>query len=210
MTSYFEYLTFSYVYPKTIIAFIALVVTLQTKWTWCLRWMDILQTKFSYEISSMKMNVSICIQTLLVFVYEGPIYSMSAFIQVMFRHLLVDLNQSWSSSLMSSQITRFMGPTWGPPGSCRPQMGPILAPWTLLSGIFSLDHSMLTVHKGTFCFCLNTNDLVFNRVGLPKHTDMALALVTICNIVRFCHYKLWYFVYYIPEPHAENVIAWFS
>ena len=32
------------------------------------------------------------------------------------------------------QITKFMGPTWGPPGSCRPQMGPMLAPWTLLSG----------------------------------------------------------------------------
>ena len=28
-----------------------------------------------------------------------------------------------------------MGPTWGPPGSCRPQMGPMLAPWTLLSGV---------------------------------------------------------------------------
>ena len=28
-----------------------------------------------------------------------------------------------------------MGPTWDPPGSCRPQMGPMLAPWTLLSGI---------------------------------------------------------------------------
>ena len=27
-----------------------------------------------------------------------------------------------------------MGSTWGPPGSCRPQMGPMLAPWTLLSG----------------------------------------------------------------------------
>ena len=27
------------------------------------------------------------------------------------------------------------GPTWGPPGSCRPQMGPMLAPWTLLSGV---------------------------------------------------------------------------
>ena len=26
-----------------------------------------------------------------------------------------------------------MGPTWGPPGSCRPQMGPMLAPWILLS-----------------------------------------------------------------------------
>ena len=27
-----------------------------------------------------------------------------------------------------------LGPTWGPPGSCRPQMDPMLAPWTLLSG----------------------------------------------------------------------------
>ena len=34
----------------------------------------------------------------------------------------------------SSQIARFMGPTWDPPGSCRTQMGPMLAPWTLLSG----------------------------------------------------------------------------
>ena len=33
-----------------------------------------------------------------------------------------------------TQMTTFMGPTWGPPGSCRPQMGPMLAPWTLLSG----------------------------------------------------------------------------
>ena len=28
-----------------------------------------------------------------------------------------------------------MGSTRGPPGSCRPQMGPMLAPWILLSGI---------------------------------------------------------------------------
>ena len=34
-----------------------------------------------------------------------------------------------------SQIAKFMGPTWGPPGSCRPQMGPTLAPWTLISGV---------------------------------------------------------------------------
>ena len=33
-----------------------------------------------------------------------------------------------------SQIAKFMGPTWGPPGSYRPLMGPMLAPWTLLSG----------------------------------------------------------------------------
>ena len=32
-----------------------------------------------------------------------------------------------------SQIARFMGPTWRPPGSWRPQMGSMLATWTLLS-----------------------------------------------------------------------------
>ena len=32
-----------------------------------------------------------------------------------------------------TQIAKFIGPTWGPPGSCRPQMGPMLAPWTVLS-----------------------------------------------------------------------------
>ena len=29
---------------------------------------------------------------------------------------------------MYGQIAKFMGPTWGPPGSCRPQLGPMLAP----------------------------------------------------------------------------------
>ena len=36
----------------------------------------------------------------------------------------------------TSQIAKFMGPTGGPPGPCRPQMGPMFAPWTLLSGIY--------------------------------------------------------------------------
>ena len=30
-----------------------------------------------------------------------------------------------------------MGPTLGPSGSCRPQMGPMLGPWTLLSGYYT-------------------------------------------------------------------------
>ena len=33
-----------------------------------------------------------------------------------------------------SQITKFLGPTWGQSGSYRPQMGPMLASGTLLSG----------------------------------------------------------------------------
>ena len=39
---------------------------------------------------------------------------------------------------VSSPIARFMGPTWGPPGSCRPHMGRMLALWTLLSGMLSI------------------------------------------------------------------------
>ena len=30
-------------------------------------------------------------------------------------------------------IARFMGPTWGPSGAERTQVGPMLAPWTMLS-----------------------------------------------------------------------------
>ena len=34
-----------------------------------------------------------------------------------------------------SLIARFTGPTWGPSGADRTQMGPILVPWTLLCGL---------------------------------------------------------------------------
>ena len=37
-----------------------------------------------------------------------------------------------------SLIARFMGPTWGPSGADRTHVGPMLAPWTLLSGLFTL------------------------------------------------------------------------
>ena len=36
----------------------------------------------------------------------------------------------------ASQTARFMGPTWGASGADRTQVGPMLAPWTLLSGVF--------------------------------------------------------------------------
>ena len=35
-------------------------------------------------------------------------------------------------------ISRFMGPTWGPSGADRAQVGPMLAPWILLSGYLSI------------------------------------------------------------------------
>ena len=65
--------------------------------------------------------------------------------------------------VLISQIAKFMGLTWSPPGSCRPQMGPMLAPWTLLSGMlivlwvfFGLsirEHMMISWYEYTFHYC---------------------------------------------------------
>ena len=49
------------------------------------------------------------------------------------RHMAI-LPGKFKAKVIVTQIAKFMGPTWGPPGSCQPQMGPMLAPWTLLSG----------------------------------------------------------------------------
>ena len=48
-------------------------------------------------------------------------------------------------------IARFMGPTWGPPGSCRPKMGPSRPHGDLLSG--KMLTKMLTVHMHAFQWC---------------------------------------------------------
>ena len=45
-----------------------------------------------------------------------------------------------------SLIVRFIGPTWGPSWADRTQMGPMLAPWTLLSGVFFINNFCLIIH----------------------------------------------------------------
>ena len=49
----------------------------------------------------------------------------------------------------SPLIARFMGPTWAPPGSDRTQVGPMLAPWTLLSRSFTWFGYHLIAKPGT-------------------------------------------------------------
>ena len=77
-----------------------------------------------------------------------------------------------------TQIAKFMGPTLGPPGSCRPHMGPMLAPWTLLLG------------KGTGCICPYSSCL------LPRHCiNHTMDMDTLARIVtltksQLCKYLL--------------------
>ena len=85
------------------------------------------------------------------------------------------------------QIAKFMGPTWDPPGSCRPQMGPTLAPWTLLSGTSTnrmagtLQKVLLNVFSWTFlsfvkAFTYGIIELIMIKV--VKHR-------TNCDMFRF-------------------------
>ena len=53
------------------------------------------------------------------------------------RSLIIRSGKILKTHKISTQRAKFTGPTWGPPGSCRPHMSPISAPWTLLSGEFS-------------------------------------------------------------------------
>ena len=54
----------------------------------------------------------------------------------------------WLLSHKLPLIARFMGPTWGPSGADRTQVGPMLSPWTLLSGTLLLCREFVCVeHK---------------------------------------------------------------
>ena len=75
------------------------------------------------------------------------------------------------------QMTRFVGPTQDPPGSCRPHMGPMLAPWTLLSGSWLWLWEFLTnkLIKLSLTYFL-----------LPTHKNI------IQNTQLFVHEKSWW------------------
>ena len=67
-------------------------------------------------------------------------------------HPFVRKTRQWAA--ITSLIARFVGPIWGLSGADRTQMGPMLAPWTLLSGTVMI--------KKYF------NDDVFQRCNLWK------------------------------------------
>ena len=80
----------------------------------------------------------------------------------------------------------FIGPTWGPPGSCRHQMGPMLAQWILLSGIRSLSSQ---VH-GIIAPCWDEYFLQHDAL-IHTHADS-----NVCSTQATSH---WYFIYSISN-----------
>ena len=90
-----------------------------------------------------------------------------------------------------SQIAKFMGPTWGPPGTCRPQMGPMWAPWTLLSGMIL---SGLTM--GCRWIVRAWVGIISHRYGTPKRTFLISENPFLISEINFWYQKIvmifWY------------------
>ena len=58
------------------------------------------------------------------------------------KRILVEGKYKWKElDKKTILIARFMGPTWGTSGADRAQVGPMLAPWTLLSGYLRMNLS---------------------------------------------------------------------
>ena len=64
---------------------------------------------------------------------------------------------------ISSLIAKFMGPTWGPSEADRTQVGPMLAPWSLLSGYIATD---IWVISNTFLWQNTSNDSIYTKCSI--------------------------------------------
>ena len=97
-------------------------------------------------------------------------------------HLISLATQSLLNSLCylikkhqsSIQIAKFMGPTWGPPGTCRPKMGPMWSSWTLLSGHLTPVDSP---HKGPVIWdCVHIMTSSCQRLPLNERENIVCEL----------------------------------
>ena len=105
-----------------------------------------------------------------------------------------------------------MGPTWGPPGSCRPQIGPMLASWTLLSGetcpVWYFTgcsvYRYKRINSKTFRWIRHTyNKIWLTMNGFVRNTrvpyDHVLLSLTysLCNIINTWSTDRLYFFFFI-------------
>ena len=113
-----------------------------------------------------------------------------------------------------TQIARFMGPTWGPSGSCRPQMGPMLVPWTLLLGnmLDSCVEKCLSEIFISKCFC---RPLRCWREGSCWQLVSTCLQCVYDDVIKWKHFpRYWPFVReftglrWIPLKKASNAELW--
>ena len=123
---------------------------------------------------------------------------------------------------ISSLSAEYVPSSWGPSGSCRPQVGPMLAPWTLLSGYPCL--SSCFIHRlrriiGILYFVMaffhsNMNIIWTQPLGMPFYWITMM----ICDKVKIKYQhgncypnRIWYlqgnFYYRIQRIFIINIVC---
>ena len=104
-------------------------------------------------------------------------------------------------------IARFMGPTWGPSGADRTQVGPMLAPWTFLSGYVSsvIYGSCNRIH-------VYRNQRMIADKGKRNDDYFKLRLVSAsCPYAAiFDKIFLWHVIIHFIRNFNMEVVAWIS
>ena len=88
-----------------------------------------------------------------------------------------------------TQIARFMWPTWDPPGADRTQVGPVLVPWTLLSGYWCLESIKEIGNAPKISHKFNLRILTFRYYQNYRNVDVLLWTefsVSLCFCVCEC------------------------
>ena len=86
------------------------------------------------------------------------------------------------SFYIPAKIAKFMGQTWGQPGSCRPQMGPMLAPWTLLPGSICSHRAYLALRLIWKVYPHKEWGYIFSNCENPIHGIIRVPTMTASSV----------------------------
>ena len=97
---------------------------------------SVIQVSFNYTVqwSLKRVNRRVSIPNLNVMMSKFMVIILNRIIAMLPSNAGMDWWRVKNIWQMTPLIARFMGPTWGPSGANRTQVGPMLAPWTFLSG----------------------------------------------------------------------------
>ena len=88
----------------------------------------------------------------------------------------------------STLIARFMGPTWGPSGADMTQVGLMLVPWTLLSGVVP-DNYVYNIIQGFFMWTVCFGFLISCYKAYNKRTHILHSCISDLTLKRMKNKK---------------------
>ena len=103
-------------------------------------------------------------------------------------------------TLVYTLIARFMGPTWDPSGADRTQMGPLLVPWTLLSGYINTTSCTLKLHAIILIQTEHTHrqHLAYVDHCNQRHMDIHVSIYA-CT-------QMWWYIYILSMSNGGKAM----